>query len=62
MTAPRDSGADRLKRRNLRGKAGPVLIGLTPIGWETIIVLEIDLDDRRDLRRGLIEDGVGPPT
>jgi hypothetical protein len=41
---------------------GPVLIGLTPIGRVTVIVLEINLDYRIDLREGLIEEGVFPPA
>src|SRR5438309_8044022 len=40
---------------------GPVLVGLTPIGRATVIVLEINLDYRVDLRQGLIEDGMFPP-
>jgi hypothetical protein len=40
---------------------GPLLIGLTPIGRATIIVLEINLDHRVDLRQGLIDEGVFPP-
>jgi hypothetical protein len=41
--------------------AGPVLVGLTPIGRATVIVLEINLDYRVDLRQGLIDEGVFPP-
>jgi HNH endonuclease len=41
---------------------GPVLVGLTPIGRTTVIVLEINLDYRLDFRQGLIEEGVFPPA
>jgi hypothetical protein len=41
---------------------GPVLVGLTPAGRVTVIVLEINLDYRIDLRQGLIDEGVFPPT
>jgi hypothetical protein len=41
---------------------GPVLLGLTPIGRATVIVLELNLDYRVDLREGLIEEGVFPPA
>lgn len=41
---------------------GPVLIGLTPIGRVTVLVLEINLDYRVDLRHGLIDEGVFPPA
>jgi hypothetical protein len=41
---------------------GPVLIGLTPIGRATIIVLEINLDYRIDIRECLIEESTFPPT
>jgi hypothetical protein len=40
---------------------GPFLVGLTPAGRATVIVLEINLDYRVDLRRVLIEEGVFPP-
>jgi hypothetical protein len=40
---------------------GPILVGRTPIGRATIIVLEINLDYRVDLRQGLIDEGVFPP-
>jgi hypothetical protein len=40
---------------------GPVLVGRTPIGRATVTVLEINLDYRTDLRRGLIDEGVFPP-
>jgi HNH endonuclease len=40
---------------------GPRLVGLTPQGRATVIVLKINLDYRVDLRRGLIEEGVFPP-
>ena len=39
-----------------------MLIRLTPIGRATVIVLEINLDYRIDLREGLIEEGVFPPV
>lgn len=41
---------------------GPVLVGRTAIGRATIIVLEINLDYRVDLRQGLIDEGVFPPA
>ena len=41
---------------------GPVLVGRTPIGRTTIVVLEINLDYRVAFRQGLIEEGVFPPT
>ncbi len=41
--------------------AGPVLVGLTPIGRATVTVLEINLDYRVDFRRDLIDEGVFPP-
>jgi hypothetical protein len=41
---------------------GPILVGLTPIGRVTVIVLEINLDYRVDLRRSLIDEGVFPPV
>lgn len=40
---------------------GAVLIGLTPRGRATVIVLKINLDYRIDLREGLIEEGKFPP-
>jgi hypothetical protein len=40
---------------------GPTLVGLTAIGRVTILVLEINLDYRVDLRQSLIEEGVFPP-
>ncbi len=39
---------------------GPVLAGRTPVGRVTVIVLEINLDYRVDLRQGLIDEGVFP--
>ena len=48
-------------RRHFRWD-GPVLVGLTPTGRATVIVLEINLDYRIDLRQGLIDEGVFPPT
>jgi hypothetical protein len=39
---------------------GPVLAGISPIGRATVIVLEINLDHRVDLRQGLIDEGVFP--
>ncbi len=41
---------------------GPVLVGRTVIGRATVIVLEINLDYRVDLRQGLIDEGVFPPV
>lgn len=41
---------------------GPVLIGLSPIGRATIVVLEINLPYRVAFRQGLIDEGVFPPT
>jgi len=41
---------------------GSVLLGLTPTGRATIIVLEINLDYRVDLRNDLIDDGGFRPT
>jgi hypothetical protein len=40
---------------------GPVLVGLTPIGRATVVVLEINLDYRVAFRQRLIEEGVFPP-
>ena len=40
---------------------GPVLLGLTAIGRVTVLVLEINLDYRVDLRHSLIEEGKFPP-
>ena len=40
---------------------GPILVGLTPTGRATVIVLEINLDYRVDLRQSLIDEGVFPP-
>ena len=52
-------------RRHKWGKhfrwVGPTLTGLTPIGRATVIVLEINLTYRQDLRQSLIEEGVFPP-
>jgi hypothetical protein len=39
---------------------GPVLVGRTAIGRATVIVLEINLDYRVDLRQGLIDEGIFP--
>ena len=41
---------------------GPVLVGRTPNGQATVIALKINLDYRVDLRQGLIEEGVFPPS
>jgi hypothetical protein len=41
---------------------GHALVGRTPIGRATVIVLEINLDYRVDLRQGLIDEGVLPPS
>ena len=38
------------------------LVGRTPSGRATIIVLKINLDHRIDLRQGLIDEGVFPPA
>jgi hypothetical protein len=40
---------------------GPILVGRTPAGRATVLVLEINLDYRVDFRRGLIDEGVFPP-
>jgi hypothetical protein len=42
--------------------AGPILVGLTPAGRATVAVLEINLEYRVDLRQGLIDAGLFPPT
>jgi hypothetical protein len=42
--------------------AGPILVGRTPAGRATVAVLEINLEYRVDLRQGLIDAGVFPPT
>jgi hypothetical protein len=41
---------------------GPVLVGLTPKGRTTIVVLEINLDYRIAFRQLLIDEGVFPPA
>jgi hypothetical protein len=41
---------------------GPMLIGLTPVGRTTIDVLKINLPERVEHRRLLIELGVFPPV
>jgi HNH endonuclease len=41
---------------------GAVLVGRTPIGRATVIALKINLDHRIDLRQGLIDEGVFPPS
>jgi hypothetical protein len=41
---------------------GPVLVGRTPIGRATVIVLEINLPYRVALRQSLIDEGVFPPA
>jgi hypothetical protein len=41
--------------------AGPVLVGRTPNGRATVLVLKINLDHRIGLRRELIEEGIFPP-
>lgn len=41
---------------------GPRLVGITPIGRATIVVLEINLPNRIALRQSLIEEGVFPPS
>jgi hypothetical protein len=40
---------------------GPRLLGLTPIGRATVVVLKINLDYRIDLRQALIDEGAFPP-
>jgi hypothetical protein len=40
---------------------GPELVGLTAVGKATVYVLGINLRYRRELRRGLIIEGVFPP-
>jgi len=40
---------------------GPILVGLTPSGRATVLVLEINLDDRANFRQSLIDEGVFPP-
>ncbi len=41
---------------------GPFLVGRTPIGRETIAVLEINLPHRVALRQALIEENLFPPA
>jgi hypothetical protein len=41
---------------------GPELVGRTAIGRATIAVLEINLPYRIELRQGLIDEGVFPPS
>jgi hypothetical protein len=41
---------------------GPVLLGRTPAGRATVVVLEINLPDRVAFRQGLIDEGVFPPS
>ena len=41
--------------------SGPALVGRTPIGRTTNVVLEINLDYRVAFRQGLIDEGVFPP-
>jgi hypothetical protein len=41
--------------------AGPILVGRTSIGRATIAVLQMNHEDRIDLRRGLIEEHLFPP-
>jgi hypothetical protein len=43
------------------GWAGPVLVGKSAIGRTTVYVLNINLADRVELRRILIEAGRFPP-
>jgi len=40
---------------------GPYLVGKTPIGRVTIVVLEINFSERVLLRQALIDEGVFPP-
>lgn len=42
-------------------REGPVLVGRTPVGRVTVIVLNINDSLRVELRAGLIEEGVFPP-
>jgi hypothetical protein len=48
-------------RRHFRWD-GPVLVGLTPIGRATVVVLEMNLDYRVAFRQELVEAGVFPPA
>lgn len=41
--------------------AGPVLVGRTPAGRATIVVLRINLEHRIAQRQALIDEGVFPP-
>jgi len=41
---------------------GPVLVGLTPTGRATVIVLEINLDYRVAFRQELIDESAFPPA
>jgi hypothetical protein len=41
---------------------GLILVGLTPIGRATVVVLEINLDYRVAFRQGLVQEGVFPPV
>jgi hypothetical protein len=40
---------------------GPYLVGRTPIGRATVVVLEINLPDRVELRESLMAEDVFPP-
>jgi hypothetical protein len=41
--------------------AGPVVVGRTPTGRATVAVLQMNDDDRVELRQALIAEGVFPP-
>lgn len=41
---------------------GPVLEGRTTVGRATIVVLQMNAEDRLDLRQALIEEGLFPPS
>jgi hypothetical protein len=41
---------------------GPVIVGRTAMGRATVAVLQMNDEDRLDLRRALIAEGVFPPT
>jgi hypothetical protein len=40
---------------------GPYLVGRTPTGRATIAVLQMNAEERIDVRQALIEEGVFPP-
>ena len=41
---------------------GPALVGRTPVGRATIVVLNLNMDLRLDQRQSMIEEGVFPPA